>query len=102
MGLDLVDRGGDLVVGDEVHEPVGVEVGDPDRAGTALPVDLLHGAPLAVVVAVGLVDQVQVEVVQAEPAQGGLERPLGVVLARASWTHSLVVTNSSSRGMPLA
>ena len=31
VGLDLVDGGGDVVVVDEVDQPVGVEVGDPDR-----------------------------------------------------------------------
>ena len=101
VGLDLVDRRGDLVVVDEVDQPVGVEVGDPDGPGQALPVQVLHGPPGAVVVAEGLVDQVQVEVVEPEPLQRLLEGPLGAS-SPASWTHSLVVTNSSSRGMPLA
>ena len=81
VGLDLVDRGRDLVVLDEVDEPVGVEVGDPDRLDQALAVQVLHGPPGAVVVAEGLVDQVQVEVVEAEPLQRLLERSLGAVLA---------------------
>ena len=66
---------------DEVHEPVGVEVGHPDRLDQALAVQLLHGAPGAVVVAEGLVDEVQVEVVQAEALQGLVELALGGVLA---------------------
>ena len=45
-------------------------------------VQLLHRAPRAVVVAVGLVDQVEVDVVEAEAAQRGVERPPGVVLGR--------------------
>jgi hypothetical protein len=44
-------------------------------------VQLLHRPPGAVVVAEGLVDQVQVQPVQAEPLQGPVERPAGVVLA---------------------
>lgn len=36
VGLDLVDRRGDLVVADQVQEPVGVEVGDADRLDQAL------------------------------------------------------------------
>jgi hypothetical protein len=33
--LDLVDRRRNLVVGDEVHEPVGIEVRGADRLGQA-------------------------------------------------------------------
>jgi hypothetical protein len=83
VGLDLVDRRRDLVVLDEVDEPVGVEVGDPDRPGPALCVNLLHGPPFAVVVAERLVDQVKVEVVETEPAQRGVEGVQGVVLDAA-------------------
>ena len=35
VGLDLVDRRHDLVVRDQVDQPVGVEVGDADRPGQA-------------------------------------------------------------------
>ena len=45
VGLDLVDRRGDLVVGDEVHEPVGIEVRHADGPGPALAVERLHLAP---------------------------------------------------------
>jgi hypothetical protein len=61
--------GGDFVVVDEVDEPVGVEVGQPDGPDGRLALQLLHRAPGAVVVAVGLVDEVQVQVVEAEPVQ---------------------------------
>jgi hypothetical protein len=83
VGLDLVDRQGDLVVVDEVDEPVGVEVRDADRPDPPLLVELLHRAPLAVVVAERLVDQVQIEVVEPESAQRVVERALGVVLDAA-------------------
>jgi hypothetical protein len=43
-------------------------------------VELLHGPPLAVVVPERLVDQVQIEVVEAEPAQRIVEGALGVIL----------------------
>ena len=79
--LDLVDRRRDLVVGDEVDEPVGVEVRHADGLGQALAVDLLHRPPGAVVVAEGLVDEVQVDVVEAEPLERRLERTPGVALA---------------------
>src|SRR3954452_7124535 len=78
--LDLVHRGRDLVVVDEVHQPVGVEVGHADRPGGALAVELLHRPPGAVVVAERLVDQVQVDTVESEPLQRLLERTPGGVL----------------------
>ncbi len=83
MGLDLVDRRGDLVVVDKVDEPVRVEVRDPDRPCAALLVEVLHGPPFAVVVPQRLVDQVEVEVVQAEAVQRGVEGTSGVVLHAA-------------------
>jgi hypothetical protein len=67
VALDLIDSRLDLVVVDQVDQPVGVEVRDADRANQSLVVQVLHRAPGAVVVAKGLVDQVEVEVVDAEP-----------------------------------
>jgi hypothetical protein len=81
VGLDLVDRRDDLVVLDEVDESVRVEVRYADRPGGAVGVQLLHGSPEAVVVTERLVDQVQVDPVEAEPLERCLERALGVGLA---------------------
>ena len=79
------------------------EVGDADRAGAALGEQLLQRVP-------GLhalgqrgrrpVDEVEVDEVQAELLQAAVERRAGV--RRTPWSpfHTLVVTNSSSRGMP--
>jgi hypothetical protein len=58
-----------------------VEVRHADGLGQALAVELLHRPPGAVVVAEGLMDQVEVDVVEAESLQRRLERPLGVALA---------------------
>ena len=101
VALDLVDGRRDLVVVDQVDEPVGVEVRDADRADQAVAVQLLHRAPGAVVVAERLVDQVQVEVVEPEPLRARRRTRAWRCSSPASWIHSLVVTNSSSRGMPL-
>src|SRR5215218_1342073 len=79
--LDLVDGRNDLVVLDQVYEAVRVEVGDADRPDAPLAVERLHGAPGAVVVPEGLVDEVQVEVVDAESLQGGLECAASALLA---------------------
>jgi hypothetical protein len=81
VGLDLVDRRGEVVVVDQVDQPVEMEVGHPDGRDQPLLVQVLHGPPGAVVVPEGLVDQVQVEVVEAEPGQRLGEGSLGAVLA---------------------
>jgi hypothetical protein len=57
VGLDSVDRGRHVVVHEEVHDAVREEVAHTDRSYSALPVQLLHGSPCAVHVAVRLVDQ---------------------------------------------
>jgi len=57
VGLDLVDGRRDLVVLDEVHEPVAGEVGHPDRPDQALLVQVLHGPPLRIEIAERLVDE---------------------------------------------
>ncbi len=82
VGFDLVDRRGDVVVDDQVHHAVGVEVADADGADPALPVERLHVPPGAVDVAVRLVDQVEVQVVQSQPLQRPLERAPGAVPRR--------------------
>jgi hypothetical protein len=69
VGLDLVDRRGGLGVVVEIDEAVRVEVGDADGADPAVLMQGLHGSPLTVDVTEGLMDQVQVEVVQAEPGK---------------------------------
>ena len=81
VGLDLVDRRCDFVVDDEVDEPVGEEVGHADGAHAALVQEFLHRPPGAVVVVEGLVDEVEVDVVQTEPGQRSSERGLGGVVA---------------------
>jgi hypothetical protein len=79
--LDLVDRRDDLVVVDEVDQPVGEEVRHADGLREPFAVELLHRAPLAVVVAVRLVDEVEVHVIEAQPLQRRVDRALGVLLA---------------------
>ena len=64
--LHLVDHGLDVDKLAQVDEAVGVEVGYADRAQLACPIGLLHGAPCPVVVAEGLVNEQQVDVVRAQ------------------------------------
>jgi hypothetical protein len=69
VDLHLVDRRRHLVEHHDVHQAVRVEVADADGAQLARLVGLFHRAPGSMHVAVRLVDQVQVQVVQLQAAQ---------------------------------
>jgi len=64
-----------------------------------LAVEILHLAPGAVVVAEGLVDEVEVDVVEVEPFSDAANARVALP-SPTSWIQSLVATNSSLRGMP--
>ena len=79
VDLNLIDHGPDLLVHAQVYQPLRGEVAHPDGPDRALPVQPLHSPPGAVVVSEGLVNQVQVDVVQPQLLQGtvkGLERSI--------------------------
>src|SRR5690348_4332387 len=71
--LYLVDRRHHLVVHDEIHEPVRLEIRNADGPDPAIAHQVLHRTPRAVDVAERLVDQIQVEIVQAETPQRTVE-----------------------------
>jgi hypothetical protein len=81
VGSDLVDRRDHLIMHEQIHHTVGLEVADADRPHPALLVQLLHRAACAVHVAEGLVDQVEVQHVELEPLQRTLEGLLRAVVA---------------------
>ena len=56
VALHLIHGGGHLIEGDQVGQPVGIEATHADGPDLALPVQLGHGPPGAVVVVQGLVD----------------------------------------------
>ena len=90
MGFDLVHRRHHFVMHHQVHQPVGLEVADPDGAYPAFPVQLLHGPPGAMHIPKGLVDQVQIELLQSQPLQRPVKRLLGafvpgILRSRAWW-----------------
>ena len=76
VGFDLVHRRHHLVVKHQVHHPVGVEVADADGPDPAFPVQLFHGSPGAVDIAKGLVDQVQIEIIELQSLERSFERLL--------------------------
>lgn len=84
MGFDLIDRRRDLVVQNQVLKAVGVEVRHTDGADAALAVKLLHGAPRTVDVAVRLVDQIEVQIVQPQLRHRLLERLSGRLITRVA------------------
>ena len=81
MGFDLVHRRHHFVMHDQVHQPVGLEVADPDGAYPAFPVQLFHGPPRAIHVPKGLVDQVQIQILQLQPLQRSFKRLLGAFVS---------------------
>ena len=87
VSLHLVDGRRHLDVLRQVHEPVGEEVGDADGADLAGGQGLLHGAVGAVVVAEGLVDEQQVDVVGAQAAQGAVDGAGGALLPGVGDPH---------------
>ncbi len=81
VDLDLVDRRSDLVVEHEVHDAVRIEVADAEGTDAAGAVQLLHRPPGAVDVSVGLVDQVEVQIVELQLVHRALERGLCALIA---------------------
>ncbi|MBB5597156.1 hypothetical protein BKA12_000236 [Neomicrococcus lactis] len=69
VSLDLVDGRENLIVVNKVHESVRIEVGNANS--TSLPdlANFLRRSPLAVVVTVRLVNQIQIDVVHSQPLQ---------------------------------
>jgi len=60
----LIDCGFDFVKHSDVHKSVRLKVADPNGAQLTGPVSILHGTPRPVHVAIRLVDQIQIEVVE--------------------------------------
>ena len=62
MRLDLVHRRHNLVMNDEIHDPIRWEVADADGADHAFLNQLLHCPPRAVDIAIRLVNEVEIEI----------------------------------------
>jgi hypothetical protein len=105
MELDLIHRRYDSGLLHQVLEMPLAEVRDADRASAAFGVDLLDRLVRrdrrVEVGRDGVVQQEQVEVVEAEAAEAALEADESLVVAVVA-DHSFVVTNNSPRSMPAA
>ena len=66
MRLDLIDGGDHLVMKDQVHQPVRLEIAHPDGPDGPFAVKLLHRPPRTVDVAERLMDQVEVEIIELQ------------------------------------
>src|SRR6185369_9713073 len=82
MRFYLVDCRCHLVVNDEIHDPVRLEIADADRTDFAFPTQLFHGPPGTVDIAVRLMDQIQIQIIQLQPGQRFIERLPGSFVAR--------------------
>ena len=80
MRFELVDGGLHLIVQEKVLQALARKAGDADGAHAALAVEALGGAPGGIVVAIGLVQQVEVEIVEPEQAHRAVEGAQGVVV----------------------
>ena len=76
----LVHGGLHVVMKEEVEKPVIRETRDPDRADAAFFIKPLHRAPRAVHIAVGLMDQPEVQLIEPELLHRGVERAERVVV----------------------
>ncbi len=77
IDLNLFDSRSDGMVDHQVGNPIRVKVGNPDGLDLPLFVQLFHGPPLPIDVAIGLMDEVEVQIIQLKPVQRALERPQG-------------------------
>lgn len=88
MQLDLVDGGDDRAGVEYPSQVLGQEVRDADRSNAPVRVQLLERTPgidVSIVGGGGPVDQIQVEVVEAETVQARVEaRESGVAVRRRS------------------
>lgn len=76
MRLDLIDGGEHLVMKDQVHQPVRLEIAHPDGPDGPFAVKLLHRPPRTVDVAERLMDQVEVEIIELQAFERLGESPL--------------------------
>src|SRR5215218_9884046 len=81
MGFDLIHRWHHFVMHDQVHQPVGLEVANPDGSYRAFTVELFHGSPSAMHIPKGLVNQVQINLLQLQPLQRPVKRLLGAFVS---------------------
>ena len=85
VDLDLQDGGFDGGHTQDLADFPLVEVGEPDRADLARTYRLLHGLPAVYVLAVGLMEQQQVDVVHAKTRESFVDVPPTLVVRVVLW-----------------
>src|SRR4028118_2117241 len=66
MGFDLVDRRNYLVVNDYIHQSIGLEVANTDGSNLAFSIQFFHCSPRAIDIAVGLMNQIKIQIIQLQ------------------------------------
>ena len=99
MALDLIDHRTNARVHAEIEQTVRQKIADADGAHLASVVEILQRPPGAVVIAEGHVNEIEIEMVEAERHQRTVKRLHRVLVAHLV-DVGFVVMNSSSRGTP--
>lgn len=68
--FDLIDRRRDLVVDDQVNHAVSLKIRDADRSDLTLLIEFFHRSPFAIDIAVGLMDEIQIYIIQLQAIEG--------------------------------
>ena len=69
VDLDLIHHRLDLLVHAQIHQPLWRKVAHPDGPDDSLLIQALHSPPCAIVVTKRLMDQIEIDVIQAQLLQ---------------------------------
>ena len=84
IDFDLIDRRSDLVMDHQIHDAVRMKIGYPDRPHFPLRIQFFHRAPFPIHIAIRLMDQEQVHIVQLQPLQAAIKGFLACLHSRCS------------------
>ena len=82
MQLHLIDHRRNLCIEAKIGKPIRIEIGDANCTNLARLIEFLHRAPCAVIVVKGLMDQIEIQIIQPQLIHGDGERLLRALIAR--------------------
>ena len=87
MRFHLVDGGSDLAELRQVHKTVRIKIAHANGAYLSGPVRFFHGPVSAVVIVERLVDEQQIQIIRAQPAQGFVNGRLRLLIPAVGNPH---------------